>query len=83
MKTPDYLDYHGVAEMTDITVGTLRKYLSRSRAGTGPYFPEPDRMFGQSPTWKPRTILRWMESRPGRGVGGTEARERYKRERGE
>jgi len=27
----------------------------------------PDKTFGQSPTWKPSTIERWLANRPGRG----------------
>jgi hypothetical protein len=43
--------------------------------------PEPDEIFGRSPAWKPKTIDRWLRRRPGKGVGGAEARERYRRER--
>jgi hypothetical protein len=83
----DYLDYKGVAERTGISVGTLRSYLAVARANrangtpTDSDMPEPDDMFGRTPVWKPRTIDRWLKRRPGKGVGGTEARERYRRER--
>lgn len=86
---PDqYLDYPGVAARTGIAVSALRKYLSTARTNreNGVHsladFPEPDIMIGRSPGWKPTTIDRWLKRRPGRGVGGAEARERYRRERG-
>jgi predicted DNA-binding transcriptional regulator AlpA len=83
----DYLDYYGVSERTGIGVPTLRRYLTKARANraagtpTDSDMPEPDAMFGRSPAWKPRTIDRWLKRRPGKGVGGTEARERYRRQR--
>lgn len=91
----DYLDYAGVsayiADRTGTTIGvpTLRRYLVEARANrrngtpTDSDMPEPDTVFGRSPAWKPRTIDRWLRRRPGKGVGGTEAREKYRRERGE
>lgn len=84
---PDYLDYHGVSARTGIGYSTLRRYLAQARrnreAGTPTLsdMPEPDATFGQSPAWKPKTIDKWIAKRPGKGVGGTAAREKYKRER--
>jgi predicted DNA-binding transcriptional regulator AlpA len=83
----DYLDYAGVSAKTGISVGTLRRYLAEARANraagtpTDSDMPEPDEIFGRSPAWKPKTIDRWLRRRPGKGVGGAEARERYRRER--
>ena len=83
----DYLDYAGVSDRTGISVGTLRRYLTQARTNrangtpTRSDMPEPDTMFGRSPVWRPATIDRWMRRRPGKGVGGAEARERYKAER--
>lgn len=82
-----YLDYRAIAERMGVSVPVLRKYLAisrRNRENGTPSFsdmPEPDHMFGRTPVWKPTTIDRWIKRRPGKGVGGAEARERYKRER--
>lgn len=83
----EWLTYQDIAERMGVTVGVLRKYLATSRrnreAGTPSFsdMPEPDKMFGRTPVWRPGTVDRWLRRRPGKGVGGAEARERYRRER--
>jgi len=68
------LDYAGVAKLTGLEVGTIRVYRKRTRLRETKKlpirdedFPVPDKTFGQSPTWKPSTIERWLANRPGRG----------------
>ncbi|MEU4164873.1 hypothetical protein [Actinoplanes sp. NPDC026670] len=53
----DYLRSVGA----EITRPTWAAYVSRGQA------PEPDRMFGRSPAWRPATIREWQASRPRRG----------------
>ncbi|WP_454561902.1 XRE family transcriptional regulator [Mycobacterium haemophilum] len=56
------------------------RYLSRTevaaRIGVQPptlsryKLPEPDAVIGTARGWLPKTIDKWNQSRPGRGVGG-------------
>jgi len=68
------IGYPGVHELTGLEVPTIRVYLKRTRARIAEElpvrdqdFPMPDETYGQSPTWKPSTIERWLANRPGRG----------------
>jgi hypothetical protein len=55
-----------VAAHIGVDVKTVRRYRSRALANGG--LPKEDRMFGQSPAWKPATIIKWHENgRPGAG----------------
>ncbi|NJP34157.1 helix-turn-helix transcriptional regulator [Micromonospora thermarum] len=45
-----------------ISRATWASYVSRGQA------PAPDRMFGRSPAWRPKTIQQWQASRPRRGT---------------
>ena len=58
----DYWTTADVAEYWDVTVQTIRTYRSRKRGE----LPEPDRIFGRSPAWKPATIINFQ--RPGQGA---------------
>jgi hypothetical protein len=58
-------DYWTVADIADhwgVTPATVRSYRSRGRGE----LPEPDRVFGRSPVWKPASILNFQ--RPGQGA---------------
>lgn len=58
-------DYWTIADVADhwgVTEQTVRTYRSRKRGE----LPEPDRVFGRSPAWKPATILDFK--RPGQGA---------------
>jgi hypothetical protein len=58
-------DYWTVADIADhwgVTAQTIRTYRSRKRGE----LPEPDKVFGRSPVWKPSTILNF--ERPGQGA---------------
>jgi hypothetical protein len=58
-------DYWTVADIADhwgVTPATVRTYRSRKRGE----LPEPDKVFGRSPVWKPATILNFQ--RPGQGA---------------
>ncbi|RBJ09797.1 hypothetical protein DRA43_03995 [Micromonospora provocatoris] len=41
-----------------IARGTWTAYVAREQA------PAPDRMFGRSPAWRPKTVKAWAQSRP-------------------
>lgn len=58
----DYWTTADVAEYWGVTVQTIRTYRSRKRGE----LPEPDRIFGRSPAWKPATIINFQ--RPGQGA---------------
>jgi hypothetical protein len=60
--TADYWTIKGVAEHWGVTEQTIRTYRSRNRGE----LPEPDKVFGRSPVWKPETILNFV--RPGQGA---------------
>ena len=45
-----------------ISRATWASYVSRGQA------PAPDRMFGRSPAWRPKTIQQWQAGRPRRGT---------------
>jgi hypothetical protein len=58
-------DYWTVADIADhwgVTPQTIRTYRSRKRGE----LPEPDKVFGRSPVWKPSTIIDFV--RPGQGA---------------
>lgn len=68
------LDTTAVADLTGLSVATIRVYLKRTRAREAEGlpirpqdFPVPDKTFGQSPTWKRSTIEAWQAARPGSG----------------
>jgi len=48
------------AAFLGISANTWRSYVAREQA------PQPDRMFGRSPAWRPRKIQAWDVSRPRR-----------------
>ena len=76
MVKPKYLDYQDVADSIGVTVPVVRKYLSEARKRReegrpmAKDIPEPDKVFGPSPAWLPKTIEDWKARRPGRGAGG-------------
>lgn len=47
-----------VATFLGVSGSTIRAYVARKQ------IPPPDRMFGRSPGWKPRTIQAWDSARP-------------------
>lgn len=47
-----------VAAFLGVSTSTVRAYAAREQ------IPPPDRMFGRSPGWKPRTIQGWHAGRP-------------------
>jgi hypothetical protein len=71
----ELIGYAELAEMLDTTVPTVRTYLAKARKhrrdGTPRPgdLPEPDTTVGLSPVWRPQTIARWLEERPGAGNG--------------
>lgn len=58
----DYWTLAEVAAFWGITYTTARTYRSRGRGE----LPEPDKVFGRSPAWKPATIIN--HPRPGQGA---------------
>ncbi|WP_179889935.1 MULTISPECIES: helix-turn-helix transcriptional regulator [unclassified Streptomyces] len=58
----DYWTVEDIANHWGVTVQTVRSYRSRKRGE----LPEPDKMFGRSPVWRPSTIIEFQ--RPGRGA---------------
>jgi predicted DNA-binding transcriptional regulator AlpA len=52
-----YLSLAEVAQLLGIQYGTVAKYD----------LPEPDVMVGKTRGWRPETIERWQQSRPGQG----------------
>ena len=50
-----------VAAYLDVTSKTVASYKARGQ------MPEPDRLFGRTPAWRPATIIEWNELRPGHG----------------
>lgn len=60
--TDDYWTMDDVAAHWGVTPQTIRTYRSRKRGE----LPEPDRMFGRSPVWRPATITSFQ--RPGQGA---------------
>jgi hypothetical protein len=62
----DWWTMDDVAAYLGLKVESVRRYRSRALANGG--LPKEDRKFGQSPAWKPETIVRWHEGgRPGAG----------------
>jgi predicted DNA-binding transcriptional regulator AlpA len=47
-----------VAAFLGVSGSTVRAYITRHQ------MPEPDRMFGRSPGWRPQTIETWHAGRP-------------------
>lgn len=62
---PELLDYAGVAELTGLKAGTLRRYRSIGLLPEPDALPVPDR-----PRWSEATIRYWLEHRLGRGAPG-------------
>ncbi|MFJ8783157.1 helix-turn-helix transcriptional regulator [Streptomyces sp. NPDC102476] len=58
----DYWTVDEVADHWGVAPQTIRTYRSRKRGE----LPEPDRMFGRSPVWRPKTIIEFQ--RPGQGA---------------
>lgn len=58
----DFWDLADVAAHWGVTPQTIRTYRSRKRGE----LPEPDKVFGRSPVWKPSTIIGFV--RPGQGA---------------
>ena len=55
-----------VARYLGIQPNTVRNYLAKG------LLPPPDRRMGQRANlWKPRTIIKWNDSRPRKGTGST------------
>ncbi|MGX4657119.1 helix-turn-helix transcriptional regulator [Micromonospora sp. SCSIO 07396] len=61
----DYLDSAELAARLGIQTASVHRMRSRGD------LPEPDRMIGRSPAWRPATIDAWQASRPGHGWRGT------------
>jgi hypothetical protein len=55
-----------VAEYLSITPNSVRRYL-RARLPKSNPFPLEDRRFGATLVWRPQTVVRWQQERPGRG----------------
>ena len=53
----DWWTVDHVAAYLGVSPGTWRSYVAREQA------PAPDRQFGRSPAWRPRTVTAWDESR--------------------
>lgn len=60
--TADYWTIADIADHWDVSPQTVRTYRSRGRGE----LPEPDKVFGRSPVWRPATILNFQ--RPGQGA---------------
>lgn len=60
----DYLDSAALADRLGIKVRSIHRMRSRGD------LPDPDRVIGRSPAWRPSTIDRWQASRPGHGWRG-------------
>jgi hypothetical protein len=58
----DYWTMNNVADHWGVKIETVRTYRKRGRGE----LPDEDRMFGQSPAWKPSTIIAFQ--RPGKGA---------------
>ena len=50
-----------VAAYLGVSASTVASYKSRGQ------MPEPERHFGRTPVWRPRTIIDWHDNRPGHG----------------
>ncbi len=59
--TADWWVPEDVAAYLDVTANTVASYKARGQ------MPEPDRLFGRTPAWRPATIIEWHERRPGHG----------------
>ena len=76
MSDYDLLDIAKVAEVIGVSPRTVSSYATRARrrreAGTSRPgdFPPHDSTFGRTPVWHRDTIRKWIEDRPGKGVGG-------------
>ncbi|KXK63334.1 hypothetical protein AWW66_03205 [Micromonospora rosaria] len=57
----DYLDSAALAARLGIKTTSIHRMRSRGD------LPEPDRMIGRSPAWRPSTIDAWQAGRPGHG----------------
>ena len=58
----EYWTVTEIAEHWGVKVPTIRAYRSRNRGE----LPEPDRVYGRTPLWKPATIIGF--ERPGQGA---------------
>lgn len=76
MTQPSLLTLADIADRIGVGVESIRVYHQRAtknrrdghpRPGD---LPEPDAVFGRSPVWRSSTVDRWVDRRPGRGVGG-------------
>lgn len=62
--------------MAGVTRGSAQTYHTRATAhrraddAKPGDLPAPDATFGQTPVWRRATITEWLDTRPGRGVGG-------------
>jgi predicted DNA-binding transcriptional regulator AlpA len=59
--TADWWVPDDVAAYLDVTAKTVASYKARGQ------MPEPERLFGRTPAWRPATIIEWNEKRPGHG----------------
>lgn len=58
----EYWTVAEIAEHWGVKVSTVRSYRSRKRGE----LPEPDKVYGRTPLWKPATIIGF--ERPGQGA---------------
>jgi hypothetical protein len=76
MSTSSYWGLRDIAEYLGVEYSSARTYHGRSeihrRTGeTKPGdMPPPDGRFGNSPVWLKDRIISWLDTRPGKGVGG-------------
>lgn len=69
-------DTHAIARHLGVQYVTVRNYhqkasRERRRGVSRPgQMPPPDVTVGLRPAWHPDTIRKWLEERPGQGVGG-------------
>lgn len=65
----DWWTVADVAAYLGIMPNSVRHYL-RLRLPLRHPFPVEDRRFGATLVWRPQTVIRWHEQRPGRGNWG-------------
>ncbi len=59
--TADWWVPDDVAAYLDVSTKTVASYKARGQ------MPEPDRLFGRTPAWRPAAIIEWNRHRPGHG----------------
>jgi hypothetical protein len=74
----DYWDMQQIADYLGVKLRTVWTYRTRAT------LPAEDRKFGNSPAWRPATIITWNTTgRPGQGAGGGRPRKKPQDPEGE